>query len=386
MTQMEECFDTVLVGGGLANALVALALLERAPECRVALVEQGARLGGNHTWSFHVADVPAYARAYVDPLIEYRWPSYGVRFPRLARTLDDPYASFTSSRLHESVAQAFSRSVNSKLVLGRRSIAIEHDRVLLDDGSVLRGDLVIDGRGPERFEPDAACRFQKFVGLEVSLQQPTPMREPLLMDACVSQAEGFHFMYVLPFEQQRVLLEATYFSDTPALNDDELEQRIFSYAEKNGFAIDEVLRRERGVLPLPSVPPRRQAERSPLVSGFQGGWFHPTTGYSFPAAVQLAEFVGERGPHAVFGEDFTRLLASRARQQRYFCLPNRLWYGAFPPEQRFNVLERFYRLPAATISRFFAMQTSAADRARIICGPPPRGLSFTQILSTQSVS
>lgn len=386
MTQTDETFDCVLVGGGLANALVALAVLERAPECRLALVEQGAWLGGNHTWSFHADEVPASARAYLDPLIEYRWPSYGVKFPRLVRTLAGEYASFTSARLHECVARAFSRSENSKLVLGRKSVATEDHRVVLDDGSVLGSDLVIDGRGPERFEPDAACRFQKFVGLEVSLKRAAPVREPLLMDACVSQVDGFHFVYILPFEQKRVLIEDTYFSDTPELNDDELERRIFSYAEKNGFAIDAVLRRERGVLPLPSVPPLRQAERGPLLSGVQGGWFHPTTGYSFPAAVQLAEFVGERGPHAVFGADFTRLLADRGRQQRYFCLLNRLLYGAFRPEQRFNVLERFYRLPAATISRFCAMQTTTGDRARIVCGSPPRGLSFTQILSPQSVS
>jgi lycopene beta-cyclase len=386
MTQANEPFDCVLVGGGLANALVALAVLERAPESRVALVEQGARLGGNHTWSFHTDEVPASARAYVDPLIEYRWPSYGVRFPRLVRTLAAEYASFTSARLHECVVRAFSRSARSKLVLGRRSVATEAQRVVLDDGSVLVSDLVIDGRGPERFEPDAACRFQKFVGLEVSLKRPAPVHEPLLMDACVSQVDGFHFVYVLPFERQRVLIEDTYFSDTPELDDEELERRSFSYAEKHGFAIDAVLRRERGVLPLPSAPPIRQAQRGPLLSGVQGGWFHPTTGYSFPAAVQLAEFVGKRGPHAVFGADFARLLADRGRQQRYFCLLNRLLYGAFRPEQRFNVLERFYRLPAITISRFCAMQTTPGDRARIVCGPPPRGLSFTQILSTQSVS
>lgn len=384
MTPPAQTFDVVLVGGGLANAMLALALLEHAPQRRLALVEAGTRLGGNHTWSFHDSDVPKGARAYVEPLIEYRWPSYLVRFPNLVRRLDLPYASFTSARLHAAVERAFSRSPHSRLVLGRRGVVVEADRVLLDDGSVLGGDLVVDGRGPERFEPDRACRFQKFLGLEVSLARPAPVLEPILMDACVSQVDGLRFVYVLPFEPERVLIEDTYFSETPELCDEEIERRVLCYAKANGFEIDSVLRRERGVLALPGAVPEPRVARGPLMSGYAGGWFHPTTGYSFPAALQLAEFVGTHDTRAVFGSDLVSLAAARARQQRYFCWLNRLLYGAFAPERRTHVFERFYRLPTPTISRFYAMQTSACDRARILCGRPPRGLSLARVLSSHA--
>jgi len=40
------------------------------------------------------------------------------------------------------------------------------------------------------------------------------------------------------------------------------------------------------------------------------------------------------------------------------------------------VLERFYRLPESSIARFYALSTTAFDRARILCGRPPRGMSF----------
>ena len=45
--------------------------------------------------------------------------------------------------------------------------------------------------------------------------------------------------------------------------------------------------------------------------------------------------------------------------------------------RRRNVLERFYRLPEAIIRRFYALSLTRADRLRIICGRPPRGLSLT---------
>jgi lycopene beta-cyclase len=204
------------------------------------------------------------------------------------------------------------------------------------------------------------------------------------MDARVSQEDGLRFVYVLPFDSHRVLIEDTYFSDQSELDDKLLEERIFAYAKDNGFAIQAVARRERGVLPLPLTPPRRQAAEGPLLSGFQGGWFHPTTGYSFPTAVRLAEFIAARPLGALRGPEFERLERELARQQRYFCFLNRLMYGGFPKEERFNVLERFYRLPPDTIRRFYALDTTVGDRARVLCGRPPRGLSISHALSTAS--
>ena len=49
--------DLVLVGGGLANGLLAARLTQLRPELRVQLLEAGPVLGGNHTWSFHGTDV-----------------------------------------------------------------------------------------------------------------------------------------------------------------------------------------------------------------------------------------------------------------------------------------------------------------------------------------
>ena len=47
-----------------------------------------------------------------------------------------------------------------------------------------------------------------------------------------------------------------------------------------------------------------------------------------------------------------------------------------------RVFERFYRLPDALIHRFYAMQLSFADRARILLGRPPGGLKLAAALAT----
>ena len=55
--------DVVIVGGGLAGSLAAWRLSVRRPDVHVRLLEAGATLGGNHTWSLHASDVtPAALR------------------------------------------------------------------------------------------------------------------------------------------------------------------------------------------------------------------------------------------------------------------------------------------------------------------------------------
>ena len=46
-------------------------------------------------------------------------------------------------------------------------------------------------------------------------------------------------------------------------------------------------------------------------------------------------------------------------------------FRAADPPQRYRVLERFYRLPAPLIARFYAGRSTMVDRARVLTGKPP---------------
>jgi hypothetical protein len=130
-------------------------------------------------------------------------------------------------------------------------------------------------------------------------------------------------------------------------------------------------------LPLRAEPPTANA---PLAAGYAGGWFHPVTGYSFPIAARLAALVASVPPEQLFGDELRKMAAAQARQMRFALRLNRMLFGWFPPAQRFRVLERFYRLPAALIQRFYALDLTALDRARIVVGRPPRGMSIRAAL------
>jgi lycopene beta-cyclase len=48
-------------------------------------------------------------------------------------------------------------------------------------------------------------------------------------------------------------------------------------------------------------------------------------------------------------------------------------FRAAKPNLRYKVMQRFYRLNAPLIGRFYAARSTRADRVRILVGKPPVG-------------
>ena len=317
------------------------------------MIDRGTRPGGNHTWCFHADDVTEDMRAWIDPLVVSRWDSYDVAFPDHARTLASPYACVTSDRLAERVLDCVE-------FVGSTTAVVDGATRVTAGGTTFEG-RVIDARGPEHGAP-SACGWQKFLGQELVTASPHGVTRPILMDATLPQTDGFRFMYVLPLASNRLLVEDTYFSDTAYLDAAHLRGEIAAYATR--WPAARVEREETGVLPLPwAMPPA-----SPAVAGYAGGWFHPVTGYSFPIAARLA--------HAIANGGVDELAAAHNKQLAFALRLNKLLFHWFRPAQRWHVLARFYRLPEAVIRRFYALELTALDRARILVGRPPRGLSL----------
>jgi lycopene beta-cyclase len=59
------------------------------------------------------------------------------------------------------------------------------------------------------------------------------------------------------------------------------------------------------------------------------------------------------------------------KQRAFFRMLNRMLFLAAVPDQRWRVLQRFYRLPGGLIGRFYAAKLTPLDKARILFGSPP---------------
>ncbi len=86
----------------------------------------------------------------------------------------------------------------------------------------------------------------------------------------------------------------------------------------------------------------------------------------------------------MFDGAFRRLADEHRAQVRFAHLLNRLLFHLFAPEDMWNVFARFYRLPEPVIRRFYALRLTTTDRARLLLGRPPRGVSLRAALSGRS--
>ncbi|HEY0625107.1 MAG TPA: lycopene beta-cyclase CrtY [Allosphingosinicella sp.] len=363
----------LIAGGGLAGCLAALAMAHRRPDVPLLIVEEGQSFGGNHIWSFFDADVAAEDRWLIEPLIGARWRGYYVAFPQHRKKFAHGYNSMPSELLDRHVRETLG---SDRYRLGAKIVAVREDELVLEGGERLKGAGAIDARGAANLSL-LDLGWQKFVGREYRFAEPHGVDLPVIMDATVDQSEGYRFVYNLPFSDEHMLVEDTYYSDTPDLDLPELGARIEAYLQKRRWNPAEMEREEKGVLPVAMggdfAAFWRMGGARVAKLGLRGGFFHPTTGYSLPDAVCCAALLTRQKDlsGAALHDLFQREGARLWNERRFYRTLNKMLFRAAEPAERYRVLERFYRLDPALIARFYAGQSTMFDKLRILSGKPP---------------
>jgi lycopene beta-cyclase len=376
--------DIAIVGGGLAGGLAALALARRRPDLDVRLIESGV-IGGNHVWSWFDSDVAPEQRWILEPLAAHHWDSYDVAFPAHRRTLNTGYNSTSGTALDAAVR----RALPTDRIMPVAAVTLEPDRVLLADQRSVAARHVLDARGGVDFSM-IDCGWQKFLGQRLTVAGGHGLTRPIVMDATVPQLGGYRFVYCLPFDADTVFVEDTYYADTGEIDAPALRQRIAGYASARGWRVTAVDGEEMGALPVVMAGDFDRlwpADDTVARIGVRAGMFQATTGYSLPDAVRFAALLVD----AVDAPDLPARLRSFAaaawRRQRFYRMLDTMLFRAAEPAERYRILERFYRLRPALIARFYAGQSTSADKLRILSGKPPvplwravqviRGLEWT---------
>lgn len=348
-----------------------MAIAAARPDLPLLLVEAGDRFGGNHTWSYFDGDLEGEALALVAALEPIRWDSHSVRFPGRERTLGFGYNSIHSGKLDALVR---ARLTAKQYRLGASVAALSADGVTLGDGSVIAASGVIDARGPDGPMPGIELAWQKFVGVEYDMPGHG-LAAPIIMDATVDQSDGYRFVYSLPFSDERLLVEDTYYTNGPALDGEEVSSRITDYVAAQGWSGTPV-RQEHGVLPIlvGGDPDLFWPIDDPIARlGLKGGFFHPVTGYSLPQAATNAIALSKQ--QDLSGPALARWTRGQFvagwRGGGFYRLLNRMLFLAARPDQRVRIFSHFYRLDEGLVSRFYSGRLTVRDKARILTGKPP---------------
>lgn len=369
---MITCHDLIL-GSGLAGSLWALRLKQLWPQRKILVVDACPKVCDEHIWCCFESDVPESLKSWFQPYVSHQWPAYKVQFSEKTQVYQSPYWAIRERDLR----QKLSLEVE---VLYEDSVVVRDSGVFLNSGQAIAFERVFDARGWSQSRVDQRGQnsaFQKFVGIEFEFDQPTSVTEPLVMDATVDQIDGYRFFYVLPWSDQRLLVEETFFSLESGLDFEEAKTRICDYVHQNFGSQYKIVRSEHGCLPLVWQRPQVSESESVLNDknetvalikiGAAAGWFHPVTGYTLPILLQALHHClsNAQGAESALCSQF-RVQA----QSRFYYWLNRMLYFATQPERYREVFSHFYRQPLKRIERFYSGRLSRWDQLQILRSPP----------------
>jgi lycopene beta-cyclase len=363
--------DVIIAGAGLSGLSLAVALLDAGlpSDARILLVDPRETLSGaDRTWSFFDLVPHAFESA-----ITHRWNHWRVRNGGTEALRSAPgltYCCIPGERFYEIALERLTAAgTRVEFALG---VTVEH----LDDrgahvdvhtsAGMLRGRLAMDSRPPALPSandggPDVHL-LQHFRGRVVRSIEPVfEVDTATLMDFDVSQANGIHFIYVLPFDAHTALVESTFFTER-LLPDAVYEAAIETWlAQRLPHAVLQTVSREAGVIPMTTAP--FDAWPSPRIVriGTAGGHAKPSTGYAFLA---VQRFVHEFAPRVVSAlRDDGCAEPPAARSPRTTALDTIfLSYLRSRPDRAPETFYRlFERVPPAVLARFLSDTGTLAD-------------------------
>ncbi|PIU00737.1 MAG: lycopene cyclase [Bdellovibrionales bacterium CG10_big_fil_rev_8_21_14_0_10_45_34] len=364
--QTSNLRSVVLVGGGLSSSILAWYFRSTHPLVEITIFDEKSEAElSKKTWSFHRSDIgQEYER--IRPLVNFSWPQYEVRFRSYSKIYDSEYSTLKPSHLKKRLEEVgVNFYINCK-------VQIVDAQTVSHANGVVKADLVIDGRGQSPYSK-GTCGYQKFHGLEIQTVSDHKIAVPILMDATVNQIDGYRFFYVLPLSKDRLLVEDTRYSDTTELNVSDYKNEIARYcADVLKIQIKEVTSEETGVLPIPFAPRLAKTFLFPTI-GTAGQYCHPVTSYTLADSVRVSKEICqlENINTTSVMDLLNQYRESRAKVNSFYFKLNRLLFLAGKPTERWRIFEHFYAMPASTVARFYAGETTALDKMRILSGKPP---------------
>ncbi|WP_330229886.1 lycopene cyclase family protein [Nocardia sp. NBC_00508] len=299
--------------------------------------------------------------AVVDPAPERRWTAtYGAWADELpdwlgpeaiAATVPRPMAWGTRAHQVErryvvldTARLQTSLSLPGAQMIADRAVQVSPERVTLASGRSLAAARVVDARGLTRSPTRAE---QTAYGVIVDAERCAGL-DPLFMDWRADNGaaadETCSFLYAVPLDNERMLLEETCLAGRPALTGSRLRARLHHRLRSRGIRLT-------GAEPVEHVRfPMQGGRPGPHAFGAAGGFLHPATGYSVAAALAAADAVAA-------GQDVWPPAARVVHRLRGAGLRALL---ALPPADIPLFFDTFFELPSAAQRAYLSGRTDLA--------------------------
>ena len=367
--------DLAIIGGGLSGGLVALAARRARPDRRIALVEAAASLGGNHLWSFMGSDVGAQEKRLLAPLVSYGWREYGVEFPGYRRRLAQPLYGIRSDRFDMVLREILA---SGSILTGRRAAEVRAGTVVLEDGTRIAAQGVVDARGSADLSL-FDLHWRKSVGYEVTVEGRHGVRSATLIDT-TGRAKGLQYRVMLPIDDDRLYIEDARLEAHPGLDMADHASQILAYAARCGWRVRSSAHGVAAIVPVARGGDFKGYWRSGgdgvAKTGLRAGLFHPVTGNRMGDAARTALMIAHAPDWSGAAlHDMLHAHAAKSWVRRdYYRRFARRMTGDAPSAESCGLLKGLYAMDPGLVARFHGMTLRFPDRMALSLGDGPMPL------------
>lgn len=281
-------FDYAIIGTGCAGYQLALRMAgeDFFNGKRILLIEPDEKKENDRTWSYWEQGTGRW-----DHILWKSWSSAEVHADGFDGAFPlDPYRykSIRSSDFYRYAKEKLKASGRFTFLMDSVDSAVDSEgvvRLSTRGGQSIEAGLVFDSRIDPAFydeQPGYSKVWQHFLGWEVEADRD--LFDPdsfTLMDFRLRYKDTCSFMYILPEDRRRALVEFTFFS--PDLVERSVyHQMLEEYLVK--YFPDVVFRKtgeEFGIIPMSDYPFHKHGSQRIIKIGTAGSWAKPATGYSF---------------------------------------------------------------------------------------------------------
>jgi len=278
-------FDYIIAGGGCSGRSLAVRLLPylKATHKQVLLVDNITKKANDKTWCFWEEQPDLF-----EPVVCKKWKH--LSFSSSITDQESPiypyeYKMIRSADFYTYTDKILAEHPHITILKGTvENLYTENELAYaIIDGQKYSSDYTfssipqVQTKKTERYQ----YLLQHFLGWIIETEKAIfDTERATLMDFNTSQKAGTSFVYVLPLNSKRALVEYTVFSEqllTGKDYTDALKDYITQQLECKNYTIEE---REYGIIPMSDHPVQSQKGRI-IYLGTAGGFTKASTGYTF---------------------------------------------------------------------------------------------------------
>ncbi|WP_421775095.1 lycopene cyclase family protein [Gracilimonas sp.] len=286
--KIEAKYDVIIAGGGLSGLSLAWYLAKGNYKGEVLVTDSTFAPVNDKTWCFWTNKEPPFR-----DIIYKKWKKTWVSVLDYStfRYLNEySYYCIRSGDFREYVLRELKKHRNFDLLEDNilDFSSNQSKAVMLTKGgdSYIANYIFQSIMKPKELDPSQTKYplIQHFLGWEIKTYEPAFDPETFtIMDFDNDFEPGVGFMYVLPFTQNKALIEFTVFSED-VLKKKEYKNKIKHYLlHELGLDKDhyEIRRKEYGQIPMEDRPHIPYYDKNIINLGSVGGQTKPSTGYTF---------------------------------------------------------------------------------------------------------